>query len=85
MSKTLVIVESPKKARTIQQILGTDAYQVLASGGHICDLPVDELGVDTDTFELTYKLTDRGKQSFTRLKAAAARASEVILATDPDR
>lgn len=85
MSKTLVIVESPKKARTIQQILGTDAYQVLASGGHICDLPVDELGVDTDTFELSYKLTDRGKQSFTRIKAAAAHAREVILATDPDR
>jgi DNA topoisomerase I len=85
MTKALVIVESPKKARTIQQILGEDRYQVLASGGHICDLPANEMGVDTSTFELSYQLTERGKQSYARLKSAAARSTEVILATDPDR
>lgn len=85
MTKALLIVESPKKARTIQQILGEQDFQVVASGGHICDLPANEMGVDTDTFQLSYELTERGKQSFARIKSAASRSSEVILATDPDR
>lgn len=85
MSKTLIVVESPKKAKTIQKILGDEDYQVIASGGHICDLPASDLGIDTTTFKMTYGLTERGKQSFARLKAAAARCEKIVLATDPDR
>lgn len=85
MPRTVVIVESPKKARTIQQMLAGDSFVVLASGGHICDLPVAEMGVDTASFELTYQLTDRGKVSLARIKSAISKGAEVILATDPDR
>ncbi|MFX1767946.1 DNA topoisomerase [Paraburkholderia sp. A1RI-2L] len=85
MKKALLVVESPKKARTIQQILGEQDFEVIASVGHVCDLPADEVGVDTNSFELTYVLTQRGKEVLARIKSAASRSSEVILATDPDR
>src|SRR3990172_3729285 len=85
MSKHLVIVESPAKARTIGKYLGS-AYEVAASVGHVRDLPTKELGVDVDNgFEPQY-VTIRGKSKvLTELKKLAKNAETVILATDPDR
>ncbi|MFZ5917565.1 MAG: type I DNA topoisomerase [Chloroflexota bacterium] len=85
MSKTLVIVESPAKAKTIAGILGP-GYRVLASMGHIRDLPPKSLGVDTDKgFHPRYVIA-RGKQkTVSRLKEAAAAADAIYLATDLDR
>ncbi len=85
MSKHLVIVESPAKARTIGRYLGSD-YDVAASVGHVRDLPTKELGVDVDNgFEPKY-VTIRGKAKvITELKSKAKNADIVILATDPDR
>jgi DNA topoisomerase I len=81
----LVIVESPTKARTIGRYLGK-GYDVVASVGHVRDLPVKELGVDVDKgFEPRY-VTIRGKKKvLDDLKARARKAGSVILATDPDR
>ncbi len=83
--KHLVIVESPAKARTIGKYLGRD-YDVAASVGHVRDLPPKELGVDIEHgFEPKY-VTIRGKAKvIAELKAKAANADMVILATDPDR
>src|SRR5690349_9688463 len=99
MSKTLVIVESPAKARTIERILKT-GYEVRASYGHVRDLPesADEipdeirkqkwgrLGVDTDgDFTPYYVIPNDKRQHVQALRAALKGASEVFLATDPDR
>lgn len=83
--KKLLIVESPSKAETIKKYLGKD-YKVLASVGHIIDLPKSQLGVDVDNhFEPKY-ITIRGKgEILTRLKKEAKAADIVYLATDPDR
>ncbi len=84
MSK-LVIVESPTKVKSIKKYLGKD-YNVMASMGHVRDLPKSKLGIDVDSgFKLEYKnLAD--KQSLIKsLKAAAAESDGVYLATDPDR
>ncbi len=83
--KKLLIVESPAKAGTIQKYLG-DNYTVVASMGHVIDLPKSTLGVDVDNdFEPKY-ITIRGKGSLlTSLKKEAKKADEVLLATDPDR
>lgn len=83
--KNLVIVESPAKAKTIEKFLGTD-FAVLASNGHLRDLPKSKLGVDIDNnFEPDY-LTIRGKASLVKsLKTEANKAENVYLATDPDR
>ena len=83
--KKLLIVESPAKAGTIQKYLG-DNYNVVASMGHVIDLPKSTLGVDVDNdFEPKY-ITIRGKGSLlTSLKKEAKKADEVLLATDPDR
>ncbi len=85
MSKSLVIVESPAKARTIGRYLG-GGYEVAASVGHVRDLPTKELGVDVDgDFEPRY-VTIRGKgKVVSELKKKARKADRVILATDPDR
>ncbi|MGI8914069.1 MAG: type I DNA topoisomerase [Chloroflexota bacterium] len=83
MSKTLIIVESPTKAKTIGQYLGRD-YTVKASMGHVRDLPKSELGVNTETFEPKYVSSGR-PQVLKDLRAAAAAADTVLLATDPDR
>ena len=85
MSKHLVIVESPAKARTIGKYLGS-GYEVAASVGHVRDLPTKELGVDVDNgFEPQY-VTIRGKAKvLAELKKLAKNAETVILATDPDR
>jgi DNA topoisomerase-1 len=85
MSKPLVIVESPAKAKTISRFLGS-AYDVRASVGHVADLPSKGLAVDVDNgFKPTYELTDRGKQVVKELRAALKDASELYLATDEDR
>lgn len=83
--KSLVIVESPAKAKTINKILGKD-FGVKASVGHVKDLPKKEIGVDVNNnFEPTY-VTIPGKEKVLReLKAEAKKADRVYIATDPDR
>lgn len=85
MSYTLVIVESPAKAKTIEKFLGKK-YKVAASMGHLRDLPKSQLGVDIENdFEVKYiTVRGRGKQ-VAELKGLAKKASNVLLATDPDR
>ncbi|MBQ9956505.1 MAG: type I DNA topoisomerase, partial [Ruminococcus sp.] len=81
----LVIVESPAKAKTIQKYLGS-GYEVIASMGHVRDLPKSKLGVDTENdFQPLY--TDmKGKEEVIKeLKKRAKKCSKVYLATDPDR
>ena len=82
---TLVIVESPAKARTLKRYLG-DGYVVKASVGHVRDLPKRELGVDVEKgFEPTY-VTIHGKGKVLKeLKDASKGVDAVLLATDPDR
>jgi len=85
MTKNLVIVESPAKARTIGKILG-DAYAVKASMGHVRDLPVRSLGVAVERgFEPRYEVTPDRKKTVQELQAAARSCSEIYLAPDPDR
>ncbi|MBO7533340.1 MAG: type I DNA topoisomerase, partial [Victivallales bacterium] len=85
MSKTLVVVESPAKARTIGRFLGNE-IQVQASMGHVRDLPQHSLGVDIEhDFEPQYELTTNGKKVVKSLRQAAASADQIYLATDPDR
>lgn len=78
----LLIVESPGKIKKIQSILG-DGWIVTASVGHIRDLPVKSLGVDTSTFVPTYDITK--KDVMTKLKNLVSKCDEIYLATDPDR
>jgi len=85
MSAKLVIVESPAKAKTIQGILGR-GYRVLASMGHVRDLPRKTLGVDLEKgFQPHYVIAPKKRQTVQRLKEAAAQAEVVYLATDLDR
>ncbi len=90
MAKNLVIVESPAKAKTINKYLGSD-YLVLASIGHIKDLPSKELGVDIENnFEPTYEVIPdkkkrNNKKTVSDLKRAAKEADTIYLAADPDR
>ena len=83
--KTLVIVESPSKAKTIGKYLGS-SYKVIASVGHVRDLPKSKLGIDIDNdFEPEY-ISIRGKGDLIKeLKKEAKAADKVYLATDPDR
>jgi DNA topoisomerase-1 len=85
MSKSLIIVESPAKARTLQRYLGK-SFTVKASVGHICDLPEKTLGVDVEhDFQPKY-VTIRGKAKIiTELRGAAQKADQIYLAPDPDR
>lgn len=86
MAKTLVIVESPAKAKTIEKFLGKSHYTVKASVGHVRDLPKSTLGVDIDNdFEPRY-INIRGKGDLIKeLKKEAKKSKKVYLATDPDR
>ncbi len=85
MAKKLVIVESPAKAKTIEKFLGKD-YQVMASMGHIMDLPKKGLGVNTrKDFTPQYEVIEKKDKLIDDLKAASRRADEVYLAPDPDR
>lgn len=85
MANNLVIVESPAKANTIGKFLGRD-YKIVASVGHVRDLPKSQIGVDVDhNFEPKY-ITIRGKGDvISKLKKEAKTADRVFLATDPDR
>ena len=83
--KSLVIVESPAKARTVGQILG-GKYVVTASQGHVRDLPKSKIGVDVDQdFEPSYVIMKDKQSLLTQIKKAGNEAKEVFLATDPDR
>ncbi|MFN2450584.1 MAG: type I DNA topoisomerase [Candidatus Baltobacteraceae bacterium] len=85
MKKPLIIVESPTKARTIKKFLPT-RFIVKASVGHVRDLPKSTLGVDVENGFTPKYLTIKGKGDIIKeLKAAVKSASEVYLATDPDR
>src|SRR5688572_32961279 len=81
----LVIVESPAKAKTINKYLGKD-YKVLASYGHIRDLPSKNGSVEPDKdFEMHYEVDADSQKKMKDIQAAAKEADEIILATDPDR
>ena len=85
MAKSLVIVESPAKAKTINKYLGRD-YKVLASMGHVRDLPKSKLGVDVDEgFVPVYEPLATRKKVIAELKSAAKDATDIYIATDPDR
>jgi DNA topoisomerase-1 len=85
MAKTLVIVESPAKAKTIKKYLGA-GYEVLASKGHVKDLPKGPKAVDVgNDFTETYTVIEGKEKVLDELKAAAKKADAVLLATDPDR
>src|SRR5215210_7480633 len=85
MAKSLVIVESPAKAKTINKYLGRD-YKVLASMGHVRDLPKNKLGVDVaDGFKPDYVVIPDRAKVIKELKAAAKDVTEIFVATDPDR
>ncbi|MDD3646000.1 MAG: type I DNA topoisomerase [Candidatus Gracilibacteria bacterium] len=85
MAKNLVIVESPAKGKTIEKFLGPD-YKVVASMGHIRDLPDKELGVDIDNgFIPKYEVSNDKKKTVDSLKKLASSSSEIWIATDEDR
>lgn len=85
MSETLVIVESPAKAKTIGKFLGSH-YKVIASNGHVRDLPKSQMGVDVEhDFEPKY-ITLRGRgEVLEKIRKEAKKADKIYLATDPDR
>jgi DNA topoisomerase-1 len=84
MSKNLVIVESPAKAKTIQKYLGKD-FDVKSSFGHIRDLPKKGMGIDLSNFNPDYEVSADKKKLVTELKAAVKKADMVWLASDEDR
>src|SRR3989304_5771813 len=85
MSKTLVIVESPTKAKTLSRFLD-NKYKIEASMGHVRDLPKSKLGVDVEAnFEPQYVIPKDKRRVVESLKHIAKDANEIILATDPDR
>ena len=88
MGTNLVILESPGKVKAISKYLGPD-YTVIASNGHIIDLPAKELGVDIENnFKPTYKIIDNSGQAARILKKIqdlAKKSKRVLIATDPDR
>ena len=84
-SSTLVIVESPAKASTIKKYLGP-GFEVKASIGHVKDLPKATIGIDIEhDFQPQYVVIDKKKKIIAEIKAAAKKASRVLLAPDPDR
>src|SRR6266849_2437778 len=85
MEKSLIIVESPAKAKTINKYLGKE-YVVHASVGHIKNLPKSNLGVDLENdYTPTFETIEGKKEVIETLRDAAGRAKNVYLATDPDR
>jgi len=85
MANSLVVVESPTKVKTIKKFLGKD-FNVVASMGHIKDLPKSTLGIDLSRdFEPTYNVIDSKKKTIDELKKAAKTAENIYLAPDPDR
>ena len=85
MSKNLIIVESPAKAKTIQKFIGKD-YTVISSKGHVRDLPSKGMGIDiAHDFEPQYEVLDDKKALINDIKKKAAEADTIWLATDDDR
>ena len=85
MTKHLIIVESPAKARTIQKFLNDD-YKVMASMGHVRDLPSKKLGFDPENhFMPQYEIPKDKKKTITELKKAISKETSIYLATDEDR
>ena len=85
MAKYLVIVESPAKVNTIKKFLGTN-YEVVASQGHVRDLPKSSLGINVDGDYEPYYITIRGKgELLAELRKEVKKAEKIYLATDPDR
>lgn len=92
MSYNLVIVESAAKSKTIEKYLQSipelqhhGTFKVLASFGHVCDLPSKDMGVDTSSWEVTYENIAKKRDTINKLKASAKEAKMVFLASDPDR
>ena len=85
MTKHLIIVESPAKARTIQKFLNDD-YKVMASMGHVRDLPSKKLGFDPENhFMPQYEIPKDKKKTITELKKAISKETSIYVATDEDR
>ncbi len=85
MPEGLIIVESPAKAKTLKRFLG-DRFDVLASMGHVRDLPGKQMGVDVDAgFKPHYEVVESRRKTINELRAATKNDPEVILASDPDR
>jgi DNA topoisomerase I len=85
LTRNLVVVESPAKAKTIGRYLGKD-YSVLASMGHVRDLPKSDFAVEFhDGVDVTYEVTPKAKKVVSDIRKAAKAAEQVFLATDPDR
>jgi len=83
--KPLLIVESPSKAKTVSQYLGGD-YNVIASVGHVKDLPKTTLGIDIENdFRIELEILPKKKKFFKELQGLVKKAQSVVLATDPDR
>ena len=81
----VVVVESPAKARTIRKLLG-GGYRVLATSGHVSDLPARAGSVDPeDGFAMVYETGRRAARALAAIRAALADAGRLVLATDPDR
>ena len=85
MSKSLVIVESPAKAKTISKILG-NGFEVIPSMGHVVDLPRTRMGVDIEhNFAPSFIVPAAKKKILSQIKSGAKKADKIYLATDPDR
>ncbi len=85
MAKNLVIVESPSKATTIKKFLGS-SYEVVASNGHVRDLPKSQMGIDIENDFAVKYITIRGKgELLAKLRREVKKADKIYLATDPDR
>ena len=85
MTKNLVIVESPAKAKTIKKYLGKD-FEVMASYGHVRDLVPKEGAVDPDrNFEMRWELIDKNRKHVDAISRALRKADALYLSTDPDR
>ena len=81
----LIIVESPTKAKTLKRFLGDD-YQVIASMGHVRDLPKSKLGIETNKdFKPTYEVVPGKEETVEKLTKSSQKAKEILLATDLDR
>ncbi len=80
----LLIVESPTKARTISKYLGKD-FEVVATIGHLRDLPTNKMGVDLKSFDVDYVVDGKKKKVVDEIKRMAKKAGEIYLASDPDR
>jgi len=85
MASSLIIVESPAKVKTIKKFLGPD-FQVMASVGHVKDLPKSALGIDIEKdFSPTYQVMETKKKVLSEIKRAASQSDGIYLAPDPDR